>query len=55
MLARLKLDGARVILTERLLADFSERIADVRQGPHGLRYLLGGADEGRLVRINPSD
>ena len=53
MLARLELDGARVLREERLLTDFSERIRDVRQGPDGLLYLLTDADDGQLVRLDP--
>jgi len=53
LLARLALDGTRVVREERLLADFSERIRDVRQGPDGLLYLLTDADDGQLVRLDP--
>jgi glucose/arabinose dehydrogenase len=51
MLARLELDGNRVVREERLLADFGQRIRDVRQGPDGLLYLLTDASDGQLIRL----
>jgi glucose/arabinose dehydrogenase len=54
MLSRLSLDGEKVLGEERLLADLSERIRDVRQGPDGLLYLLTDADDGRLLRLVPA-
>ena len=53
LLARLELDGTRVVHEERLLEDLGERIRDVRQGPDGLLYLLTDSD-GRVLRIDPA-
>lgn len=48
---RLHLDGTRVVGRERLLANRSERIRDVRQGPDGRLYLLTDGASGKLLRI----
>jgi glucose/arabinose dehydrogenase len=50
-LARLLLKGDRVVAEESLLADFKQRIRDVRQGPDGAVYLLTGG--GGLVKLTP--
>lgn len=52
-LARVVLDGTRVVSEERLLEDQFGRIRDVREGPDGLLYLLTDEGEGRLIRIQP--
>ncbi|MEO9530375.1 PQQ-dependent sugar dehydrogenase [Roseibium sp.] len=52
-LARLELDGARVVAQEKLLGDLDERIRDVRQGPDGYIYVLTDSDDGRLIRLVP--
>ena len=54
MLARLTLDGDRVVEEERILEDLDERIRDVRQGPDGYIYLLIDDYEGRLLRLEPA-
>jgi aldose sugar dehydrogenase len=54
LLARLELDGTRVVHEERLLKDLGERIRDVRQGPDGLLYLLTDSSDGRVLRIEPA-
>lgn len=54
LLARLELDGKKVVHEERLLEDLDERIRDVRQGPDGLIYLLTDNPDGRILRISPS-
>ncbi|HZX86355.1 MAG TPA: PQQ-dependent sugar dehydrogenase [Reyranella sp.] len=56
-LVRLKLDAARekVVEEEILLAEFGERIRDVRQGPDGALWLLTDDADGRLLRIAPAD
>jgi glucose/arabinose dehydrogenase len=51
MLARLSLDGDRVVEETRHLGSLGERIRDVRQGPDGYPYLL--TDGGRLLRVVP--
>jgi glucose/arabinose dehydrogenase len=50
-LARLVLNGERVVAEESLLTDFKQRIRDVRQGPDGAVYLL--TTGGGLVRLTP--
>jgi glucose/arabinose dehydrogenase len=49
-LVRLVLDGERVVAEERLLADRKLRIREVKQGPDGALYLLGGNS---LLRLKP--
>ena len=39
---------------EWLLAEFKQRIRDVRQGPDGLLYVLTEEDEAALLRIEPA-
>ncbi|MDB5999529.1 MAG: oxidoreductase [Rhizobacter sp.] len=50
-LARLELDGRRVVKQERLLQDFGQRIRTVVQGPDGWLYLLTDAGDGQLIRL----
>ncbi|MGA2214330.1 MAG: PQQ-dependent sugar dehydrogenase [Bryobacteraceae bacterium] len=50
-LARLVLNGERVVAEESLLTDFKQRIRDVRQGPDGAVYLL--TTGGLFVRLVP--
>lgn len=53
-LARLALDGTRVVREERLLTDLGQRVRDVREGPDGLLYLLtDDRSDGRLIRLRP--
>jgi glucose/arabinose dehydrogenase len=52
-LARLTLDGAKVVKEERLLPNLSERVRDVRQGPDGFIYLLTDQRNGELLRLLP--
>jgi len=52
-LARLTLDGAKVVQEERLLPDLNERVRDVRQGPDGFVYLLTDERDGALLRLLP--
>ena len=49
-LVRLVLDKERVVAEEPLLADLGLRIREVRQGPDGALYVLGGDS---LIRITP--
>lgn len=53
LLARLELDGNRVVSEERLLSDLGERIRAVVNGPNGYLYLLTDSDEGRILRLGP--
>jgi glucose/arabinose dehydrogenase len=51
LLARLELDGERVVEEERLLDGVLGRIRDVRVGPDGYLYLLTDHEDGALVRL----
>lgn len=53
LLARLELDGERIVHEERLLERQVGRIRDVRQGPDGYLYLLTDAPNGQLLRLEP--
>jgi glucose/arabinose dehydrogenase len=50
-LARLVLEGEKVVAEERLLTDLGERIRDVRQGPDEALYVLTDNPEGRVLRV----
>jgi glucose/arabinose dehydrogenase len=50
--ARLVLDGERVVGEERLLVDRA-RFRDVRVGPDGALYLLTDEDKGELLKLVP--
>ncbi len=54
-LARLEMDGTRVVRETQLLDDRGWRIRDVRTGPEGYLWLLTDAGNGRLVRLAPAD
>ncbi|WP_284736054.1 PQQ-dependent sugar dehydrogenase [Dongia deserti] len=54
LLARLEVDGNRIVREERLLEDMGDRIRDVRQGPDGYLYLLTDEDDGRILRLEPA-
>ena len=49
-LARLVLNGDRIVAEEKLLTELKLRIRDVRQGPDGAIYVLAG---GNLLRLTP--
>jgi glucose/arabinose dehydrogenase len=51
--ARLTLDGTRIVGEERLLADRA-RVRDVRMGPDGNIYALTDAENGELLRLVPA-
>lgn len=52
-LARLELEGTRVVREHKLLAERGQRVRDVRQGPDGLLYVLTDATNGELLRLVP--
>ena len=52
-LARLVLQGDRVIGEERLLAELDTRIRDVKEGPDGALYVLTDRDGGKLLKLVP--
>ena len=53
-LARLTLDGERVVAEEKLLLERKERIRDVRQGLDGYVYVLTDENNGRILRVSPN-
>jgi glucose/arabinose dehydrogenase len=54
LLARLELDGDRIVAEERMLQGELGRIRDVRVGPDGLVYLLTDENPGALYRLEPA-
>lgn len=55
LLARLELEGERVVSEERLLEHNFGRIRAVTEGPDGYLYLLTDESNGRLLRLEPVD
>ena len=54
LLARLEVEGERIVGEERLLPGEFGRIRDVRSGPDGYLYLLTDAGNGRGSRLEPA-
>jgi aldose sugar dehydrogenase len=54
LLARLEIEGNRVVREERLLEGMGDRIRDVVQGPDSYLYLLTDEDDGRILRLEPA-
>jgi glucose/arabinose dehydrogenase len=52
-LVRLTLENDRVTGEEHLLADRSQRVRDVRQGPDGALYVVTDQSNGELWQIAP--
>ncbi len=52
-LARLVVQGDRVVGEERLLQDQHQRIRHVSQGPDGALWVITDAADGRLIRLAP--
>ena len=52
--ARLVLDGNKVVGEERIATDLKERIRDVRQGPDGALYIATDVAKGRVLKIVPA-
>ena len=50
-LARLEMDGSRVVREEKLLTGLRQRVRDVREGPDGSIYLLTDERNGQLLRL----
>ena len=50
-LARLEMDGSRVVREEKLLTGLRQRVRDVREGPDGTIYLLTDERKGQLLRL----
>jgi glucose/arabinose dehydrogenase len=54
LLARLTLDGEKIVKEERLLKGVLGRIRDVRAGPDGCLYILTDESSGVLARLEPA-
>jgi aldose sugar dehydrogenase len=54
LLARLEVEGNRIVKEERLLEGMGDRIRDVVQSPDGYLYLLTDEDDGRILRLEPA-
>lgn len=54
-LARLEVEGTRIVREERLLEDWGERIRDVRAGPDGALYLLNDHPDAAIWRLVPAE
>ena len=52
--ARLTLQGDKVVGEERILQHLRARIRDVRQGPDGYIYLLTHTRNGKILRVEPA-
>lgn len=52
-LERLRIEGRRVVIQERMLLDLDERIRDVKAGPDNHLYVLTDHPNGRLLRLQP--
>lgn len=53
LIARLEMDGDKVVAEERLLEGELGRIRDVKTGPDGLLYILTDDPDGGLYRVAP--
>lgn len=53
LLARLTLEGDRVVSEERLFPEEPKRLRDVSQGPDGSLYVLTDEEEGEVWRVFP--
>jgi glucose/arabinose dehydrogenase len=53
VVARMTLDGEKVVAEERMFAGTGNRFRDVRQGPDGFVYLLTDARDGKVLRLRP--
>ncbi len=52
-IARLELDGERVVHQEKLIEGALGRIRDLRQGPDGFIYILSDEGDGVIARLEP--
>jgi aldose sugar dehydrogenase len=52
-LARLVLNGERVVAEERLLTELNSRIRGVNEGPDGALYVLTDGNGGKILRLVP--
>jgi aldose sugar dehydrogenase len=51
--ARLVMNGTRVVGEERMFTEIGARIRDVIQGPDGALYISTDEDAGRVIRVSP--
>ncbi|MDP3251912.1 MAG: PQQ-dependent sugar dehydrogenase [Hydrogenophaga sp.] len=51
--ARMELNGDRVVREEKLLPELGQRVRDLREGPDGFIYLLTDDRDGQLLRLRP--
>ena len=54
LLARLTVEGNKIVAEERLLKNLGERIRDVRQGPDGYIYVVTDGRAGKILRLEPA-
>ncbi len=54
LIARLEMDGDKIVSEERLLEGQLGRIRDVKTGPDGLLYILTDDPNGGLYRVQPA-
>lgn len=52
-IARLELDGEKIVRQEYLIQSFNRRIRDVRNAPDGYIYFVTDEDNGELARLEP--
>ena len=52
-LAKITLDGDKVVREDKILPRLGSRVRDVRQGPDGFIYLLTDARNGQVLRLLP--
>lgn len=52
-LARLTLEGNKVVQQTKMLEDIGDRVRDVEQGPDGLIYVATDEAYGRILRLEP--
>lgn len=55
LLARLTLDGEKVVSEERILEGIDKRIRAVTDGPDGYLYILVDENPGQVIRIEPAN
>jgi glucose/arabinose dehydrogenase len=51
--ARLTLQGNKIVRDDHMLAELGERIRDVREAPDGYIYLLTDSDTGSILKLIP--
>lgn len=54
VVARLDLDGERIMHEERLFGELNARLRDIEQGPDGYLYLLTDERNGKLIQVKPA-